>query len=133
MAQVGALDVTLTPVIMKRSRPGTVVTALAPQAAVEDVTRILFQETTTLGVRMRELQRRVLSRDTQSVRLPGGQIRVKVADMGNGTSKMMPEFQDCKQVAEKTGQPVQEILEQARQAFNLQTTRKSTKRKIKKP
>ena len=132
LAQVGALDVTLTPVIMKRSRPGTIVTALAPHSAVEDVTRILFEETTTLGVRMRELQRRVLTRDTYSVRLPGGQVRVKVADMGNGTTKMMPEFQDCKQVAEKTGQPVREVLEQARQAFNPQIPQKTTKRKMKK-
>jgi len=130
--QVGALDVTLTPVIMKRSRPGTIVTALAPHSAVEDVTRILFQETTTLGVRIQELQRRVLSRNTQSVRLPGGQVRVKVADMGNGTTKMVPEFQDCKQVAEKTGQPVREILEQARQTFLNQVTNKAPKRKPKK-
>ena len=132
LAQAGALDVTLTPVIMKRSRPGTVVTALAPHSAAEDVTRILFQETTTLGVRMRELHRRVLSRDTHSVRLPGGQVRVKVADMGNGNTKMMPEFQDCQQVAKKTGRPVREILEQARQAFNIPAT-KTTKRKLRKP
>ena len=132
LTQVGALDVTLTPVIMKRSRPGTVVTALAPHSAVEDVTQILFQETTTLGVRMRELQRRVLDRDTHSVRLPGGQVRVKIADMGNGNTKMIPEFQDCQQVAKKTGQPVREILEQARQAFTSQVS-KTTKRKHHKP
>jgi uncharacterized protein (TIGR00299 family) protein len=133
LVQVGALDVTLTPVIMKRTRPGTIVTALAPPSAVEDVTRILFQDTTTLGVRIRELQRRVLFRDTQSVGVPGGQVRVKVADLGNGTTKMMPEFQDCKQVAEKTGRPVREILEQARQAFLNQVPNKATKRKPKKP
>lgn len=133
LVQVGALDVTLAPVIMKRSRPGTIVTALAPHSAVEDVTRILFQETTTLGVRIRELQRRVLSRDIHSVGLPGGQVRVKVADMGNGATKMMPEFQDCKQVADKTGQPVREILEQARQAFTHQVINKATTRKPKKP
>ena len=131
LAQVGALDVTLTPVIMKRSRPGTVVTALAPRATVDDVTRILFQETTTLGVRFRELQRRVLTREIHSVRLQGGHVRVKVADMGNGATKMMPEFHDCRQIAEKTGQPVQEILEQARQAYTLKATKKTTKRNIK--
>ncbi len=133
LVQVGALDVTLTPVIMKRSRPGTVVTALAPPSAVEEVSRIIFQETTTLGIRFREWQRRVLSRDTHLVDLPGGTVRIKIADMGNGTTKMMPEFQDCKQVAEKTGQPVREILEQARQVFTAQVTNKATKRKHKKP
>ena len=129
LGQVGALDVTLTPVIMKRSRPGTVVTALAPHSAVEDVTRILFQDTTTLGVRIRELQRRVLARDTHLVGLPGGTVRIKVADMGNGSKKMMPEFQDCKQLAEKTGRPVREILEQARQAFHNLGPSKVKKRK----
>jgi uncharacterized protein (DUF111 family) len=84
-------------------------------------------------VRIRELQRRVLLRDTHSVGVPGGQVRVKVADLGNGTTKMMPEFQDCKQVAEKTGRPVREILEQARQAFLNQVPNKATKRKPKKP
>lgn len=129
LVQVGALDVTLTPVIMKRSRPGTIVTALAPHSAVEDVSRILFQETTTLGVRIRELQRRTLSRHTHFVRLPAGQVRVKVADMGNGATKIIPEFQDCRQLAEKIGQPVQKILEQARQAFANQSTKKPIKRK----
>lgn len=129
LGQVGALDVTLTPVIMKRSRPGTIVTALAPHSAVEDVTRILFQDTTTLGVRIRELQRRVLDRDTHLVGLPGGTVRIKVADMGNGSKKMMPEFQDCKKLAEKTGRPVREILEQARQAFHNQAPNKVKKRK----
>ena len=131
--EVGALDVTLTPVIMKRSRPGTLITVLSPPSGVEDVTRILFQETTTLGVRSHELHRRVLPRGIQSVRLPGGQVRVKIADMGNGMNKIMPEFQDCKQVAEKTGRPVREILEQARQVLMNSGTHTAAQRKPKKP
>ena len=68
----GALDVTLTPVIMKRSRPGTIVTVLGPPDIVEDVTQILFHETTTLGVRIHGLTRRVLPRQAQTVRFPQG-------------------------------------------------------------
>ena len=126
---VGALDVTLTTVVMKRGRPGTMVTALAPSSAAEDIARILFQETTTLGVRFNEVHRWILPRSTRTLRLPGGLIRVKVADMGNGIQKMMPEFQDCKLVAEKTGRPVREILEQARHAFRNPGTTRPTKRK----
>ena len=104
-------------------------TALAPHGAVEDVTRILFQETTTLGLRIRELQRRVLAREIYPVKLRGGEVRVKVADMGDGTTKMMPEFQDCLQVAEKSGQPVREILDEARRAFTISRSTKATKQK----
>ena len=132
LIQAGALDVTLNPVIMKRSRPGTVVTALASPDAVENVTRILFEETTTLGVRINELQRRVLPRETRSLRLPGGNVRVKIANMEDGTVKITPEFQDCRQVAEKAGRPVREILDEARKAFTIPGTIKETKRKRKK-
>ena len=114
----GALDVTLTPVIMKRSRPGTIVTVLSSPTIVEDVTQILFQETTTLGVRIHGLQRRVLPRQVQTVRLLKGTVRVKIADLGDGRKKIMPEYQDCKKLAEQTGHPIREIMEQARQALN---------------
>lgn len=126
---VGALDVTFTPVIMKRSRPGIIVTALAPSHAVDDVTHILFRETTTLGVRIRTLDRKVLPRHVQTLRLPQGPVQVKIADMGNGIKKMMPEFQDCKRLAEKTGRPVREILEQVRHAFANQAPKRATKQK----
>ena len=132
LLQAGALDVTLNPVIMKRSRPGTVVTALASPDVVENVTRILFEETTTLGVRINELQRRVLPRETRSVRLPDGEVRVKIANMEDGTVKITPEFQDCRQVAEKAGRPVRDILDEARKAFIIPGTIKETKRKRKK-
>lgn len=130
--QAGALDVTLTPVIMKRSRPGNIITVLTPHSAGEALVRILFQETTTLGVRIGELQRRVLRRNTHVIGLPGGKVRVKVAEIGDGTTKMMPEFQDCKKVAEKTGQPIRVIMDQAHQAFKNQVKNNTTKRKSKK-
>ena len=126
---VGALDVTLTPVIMKRSRPGTIVTVLGPPDIVDDVTHILFQETTTLGVRIHGLHRRVLPRQVQTVRLPRGTVRVKIADLGDGIKKMMPEYQDCKKLAEQTGHPIHKIMEQARQAFNHLDTKPAKKSK----
>ena len=126
---VGALDVTLTPVIMKRSRPGTIVTVLGSPTIVEDVTQILFQETTTLGVRIHGLHRRVLPRQVQTVRLPRGTVRVKIADLGDGIKKMMPEYQDCKKLAEQTGHPIREIMEQARQALNRLDAKQAKKSK----
>ena len=120
----GALDVTLTPVIMKRSRPGTIVTILVPPVGVKEVTQILFEETTTLGVRRHDLQRLVLPRDVHTLRLPGGRVRMKVAELGRGRTKITPEYQDCKKIAENTGRPVREIIEQAHQAYTGQKRRK---------
>ena len=113
----GAVDVTLTPVIMKRSRPGTVISVLAPHSLAEVLAQILFQETTTLGVRIHDLYRWVLPRSTKTLRLPNGSVRVKIADLGKGKFKVIPEFQDCKQVADKSGRPVRDILAQVRDAF----------------
>lgn len=113
----GALDVVLIPVIMKRSRPGIVVTALAPREHVESVTKVLFQETGTLGVRIQEVRRRVLARREAWVRLPSGMVRMKVAEGETGMTRAMPEYQDCKRIADKTGRPVREILEEAIRAY----------------
>ena len=114
----GALDVTLTPVIMKHGRPGIVLAALAPREKAEAVAGVVLRETTTLGVRLQEMSRRVLPRRLESVRTRGGTVRVKVAETGEGGIKAAPEYQDCKRIAEQSGRPVREVMEEAMQAFN---------------
>ncbi|GJL54428.1 MAG: UPF0272 protein [Nitrospirales bacterium] len=127
--KVGALDVTLTPVIMKRSRPGIILMALAPKSLSDDVIQTLFQETTTLGVRMNEVSRSVLPRKIETVQLPEGSVQVKIASIGNGQQKVKPEYRDCLQLAKKTGKPVREIIEQAVQIFhNTSHTKKKSRR-----
>jgi len=113
----GALDVTLTPVIMKQGRPGVVLAALAAREKAEAVADVVLRETTTLGVRMQELSRRVLPRRFESVRVRGGQVRIKVAQAGPDGRKAAPEYQDCKRIAQQTGRPVREIMEEALLAF----------------
>ena len=81
------------------------------------LTTILLSETTTLGVRIQELSRAVLPRRIQTVRLPHGSVRVKIADLGKGQVKVTPEYRDCAALAEKTKQPVQAIIDLARQIF----------------
>lgn len=113
----GALDVTLTPVIMKHGRPGVILTALAGRETAQAVTEIILQDTTTLGVRMQESSRRILPRRIVSVRTRDGAVRMKVADIGPGRSKAAPEYQDCKRIAERTGRPVREVMEEALVAY----------------
>ncbi len=120
----GALDVTLTPVIMKHGRPGIVLAALASREKADAVAGVVLRETTTLGVRLQEMSRRVLPRRLESVRTRGGMVRVKVAETGEGGIKAAPEYQDCKRIAEQSGRPVREVMEEAMQAFTRQGKRK---------
>jgi uncharacterized protein (TIGR00299 family) protein len=113
----GALDVTLTPVIMKQGRPGILLTALAAPEKAPTVGDSLLRETSTLGVRVQELSRRVLPRRMEEVQTQHGVIRIKVADLGDGRIKAAPEYQDCERIARRTGQPVREILHDAALAY----------------
>ncbi|HEV8539876.1 MAG TPA: nickel pincer cofactor biosynthesis protein LarC [Nitrospiraceae bacterium] len=122
--QAGALDVTLTPVIMKQGRPGIVLTALAPPDKAEALAGVMLRETTTLGVRMQEVRRLVLPRHVQTVRTSGGTVRMKVAETGRGGRKAAPEYRDCRHIAELTGRPVREIMEEAILSFNRRALEK---------
>lgn len=113
----GALDVTFAPVIMKRSRPGVVLTCLVAQGQLDQVLDVVFQETTALGIRVCEVMRQILPRRFMSVKVPGGVVRMKIADVDNRTSKAAPEYLDCKRIAERTGRPVKAVLDDAACAY----------------
>ncbi len=114
----GALDVSLTPTIMKRNRPGIILTVLAHPEHAGMLTQRLLRETTTLGVRSQLINRVTLSRSMTTIRLPQGRVRVKTVHVGNAI-KYRPEFQDCQAIAKKTGIPVQEVIEQVMQSVRL--------------
>ena len=113
----GALDVTLAPVIMKRGRPGIVLTALAPSQKADAVAGVVLAETTSLGVRMQDVRRRVLARQMETVPLRDGTVRIKVATVGRGRTKAAPEYQDCRRIAEQTGRPVRDVMDEAMLAY----------------
>lgn len=115
----GALDITLTPVIMKRGRPGILLSVLTDPAKLEPVLQIIFAETTTLGVRIQEVARRLLEREVTEVRTRFGPVRVKVAKTPGGIRgvKARPEYQDCKRIAEQTGLPLREIMREIERAL----------------
>lgn len=113
----GALDVTLTPVIMKRGRPGIVLTCLVAHAGMDAMLEVLFEETTALGVRVQEVARHILPRRYTSVKIRGGTVRIKIAAVDETSTKAAPEYVDCKRIAERTGRPVKAILEEAVLAY----------------
>ena len=129
--EAGALDVTLTPTMMKRNRPGTLVSVVAWPKDLQVLTAILLSETSTLGVRVQELSRTVIPRQIQTVRLPQGSVRVKIADLGTGRVKITPEYRDCAALAERTKQPVQTIIDLARQSF-VQSNKPQTASRLRK-
>jgi hypothetical protein len=124
----GALDVTLAPVIMKHGRPGIVLTCLAAPVQLDRILDVLFKETTTLGVRIREVTRRILPRRFISVKVHGGVVRMKIADVNETTAKAAPEYLDCKRIAERTGRPVKEVLADAALAYAKQRVARPTGR-----
>jgi uncharacterized protein (TIGR00299 family) protein len=112
--EAGALDVFLAPVIMKRSRPGVVVTALCPPEMVGAVSRALFEESTTIGVRWSEWRRTRLERETVTLPTAYGALAFKVSRLEGRVVTVTPEFTDVARIAREKMLPVREVLEQAR-------------------
>jgi hypothetical protein len=111
---VGALDVYLQPVIMKRGRPGIVVTALCPPERVGDLSQALFEESTTIGVRWSERRRARLEREVIVLTTAYGAIPFKVSRLSGRIVTVTPEFADVARIAREKSLPVREVLDQAR-------------------
>ena len=106
----GALDASVTPIVMKKGRPGHLLTALAPTAALETVVGVLLRETTSLGCRSYPVTKHHLGRRMGTVKTPWGPVAVKLAVAGDKILRRVPEFEDCAELARKTGVPVRDIL-----------------------
>ena len=112
--EAGALDVFLQPVIMKRSRPGVVLAALCPPARVHELSRVLFEESPTLGVRWSEWRRARLDREMVTLPTAYGAIPFKVSRLAGRVVTVTPEFAEVARIAREKSLPVREVLDQAR-------------------
>ncbi|HKE84088.1 MAG TPA: nickel pincer cofactor biosynthesis protein LarC [Vicinamibacterales bacterium] len=113
----GALDVFYTAIQMKKGRPGTLVTVIAPPEKRALLTGTIFRETTTIGVRYRDMSRECLDREVVTVETAVGPVRVKVARRGGEIVNVSPEFEDCLRLANELGRPVKEIQALASTAY----------------
>lgn len=109
----GAVDAWVTPVVMKKGRPGFLVSALAPAAERERVVDVFLRETTTFGVRMHEVVRDVLDRTWVETEVEGHPLRVKTGMRGGVVVTAAPEFEDARRVAKATGIPLKDVYERA--------------------
>src|SRR6185295_7577244 len=113
----GALEVFYVSVQMKKNRPGTLLTVVAPPEKRSALTDIIFRETTTIGLRHYEVERECLDREIISVDTPLGAVRFKLAWRGGRVVNAVPEFEDCARLARELKLPVKEVQAAALQAY----------------
>jgi hypothetical protein len=113
----GALDVYLTPVIMKKNRPATKVSVLCRDGDAEKITDILFRETTTLGVRKYQVERKLMDRKKVAVQTPYGEVEVKLGLLGNRVLKFKPEYEQCQKIARENGLSLDEVYEMVKEVY----------------
>lgn len=111
--QAGALDVYLTPLVMKKGRPGILLTALCETDRADDVKNIIFRETTTIGVRSSTVWREKLPRHTEEIMIEGFPVRMKISKYSDEIISVKPEYEDIKKIAEATGIPVRKLMQKA--------------------
>jgi pyridinium-3,5-bisthiocarboxylic acid mononucleotide nickel chelatase len=105
----GALDVFYTPVQMKKGRPGTLVTVIAKPQHRAALSNVLFQESTTIGIRYEEMARTCLERSVETVETPYGAVRFKIAKRDGRVLNAAPEFDDCARAAAESGVSVKQV------------------------
>jgi uncharacterized protein (TIGR00299 family) protein len=119
----GALDVSVTPALMKKGRAGHLLAVMATPDLVAKLTDHLLRHSTTLGVRMTSAQRVIAHREVIEVQTPLGVARVKVKQLGGKPVDVAPEYEDCRRLARESGQDTRDVMrmvaEAARKALGL--------------
>ena len=114
--EAGALDVFITPVVMKKGRPGHLLTVLSDLNALDNLCRKTLTETTSIGVRVHESARTVLARKIRKVKTRFGAIRVKDVFLDGSLLRSAPEYEDCKKAARKYKKPITIVMLEAEKA-----------------
>ncbi len=118
--RAGALDVYLTPIIMKKSRPANKISVLAHEADRQVMSEILLHETSSFGVRYYRIGRTVLEREIKTVKTKWGLVKIKLGKLNGKVIQISPEYEDCKNVSRKTKVTVKNIYEESQsQAIKL--------------
>jgi len=120
LLRTGALDAYIVPIIMKKGRPGQLITVLCRPEDVNAMERVLFEETTTLGVRRHEATRAKLPRAVVQVETRFGPIRLKVAGAGGADERAWPEYEDCSAAARAGAVSLREVQEEALRVWRAQ-------------
>jgi len=116
----GALDVFLTPIQMKRTRPATMLSVITDEEKTEKMLELIFDETTTLGVRISKIKRRKLNREGRKVATKYGKVEVKIGKLDGMVKNISPSYEECRKIATRLNIPLKKIYQEAKQAaFDL--------------
>jgi uncharacterized protein (DUF111 family) len=114
---MGVLDVFVAPVQMKKNRPGALLTVVVPKELIEAVSTVLFEETTTIGVRFHPAQRKMLVRGVEEIEIEFGKVNVKVSRLNGRIVNFSPEYEDCRKLAVEHKVPYKWIQARVIQEF----------------
>lgn len=116
--KAGALDVYLTPVQMKKNRPGSLLTILCSDEKTEKIVNVVLKETTTLGLRiLKRVQRYFLKREIKEIDTEWGKVRIKIAKSGDEIVNIAPEYEDCKKISIENNIPIKEVYNKVLSKF----------------
>ncbi|HGE69756.1 TPA: nickel pincer cofactor biosynthesis protein LarC [Candidatus Poribacteria bacterium] len=115
---IGALDVFLTPILMKKNRPAIKLTVLVESTKLQEACACILSETTTMGVRIYEANRKKLAREMTEIETEYGKVNVKLGKIGDEVIKIIPEYDNCKQLAEKNNVPIMKVHQAVLTAFS---------------
>ena len=110
---VGAVDVFLTPIYMKKNRPGTLLSVLTSNDHCQAAIQTILTETSTFGVRYYDVERSILNRSEKYVKTTFGKIRVKIGSINGSVLQISPEYNDCKKIATRKKIPVKTVYDEA--------------------
>ncbi|HET8668488.1 MAG TPA: nickel insertion protein, partial [Terriglobales bacterium] len=111
--EAGALDAFVIPVQMKKNRPGMLLTVLTRRVDRERIAQLIFSETTTIGLRVREEQRYALPRKFATVQTRWGEVRIKVAGLNGAEANCLPEYEDCRRIAAQHRIPLKNVMQES--------------------
>lgn len=114
----GAKDVYYTPVYMKKNRPGIVVTITSPVSKEEEIKKLMFRESTTIGIRRFKIERTELDREFKTVKMDSGEVNFKVSSYKGEVVNTSPEYEDIKKISLELNMPYKEVYNSAMREFN---------------
>jgi uncharacterized protein (TIGR00299 family) protein len=112
----GALDVYVAPLVMKKGRPGHLLTVLCDPWKTAELVEVLFTETTTFGVRTYRTQKHCLERESKTVTTPYGPVKVKIGTLGGKIVSISPEYESCRKLAQTKHVPLKDVYAAAEAA-----------------
>lgn len=115
LLESGARDVYYTPIYMKKNRPAYQLNVICDELSRPELEQIIFQETTTIGIRRVRMERTVLPREMERIMLPSGELKIKKCILPDGKEKCYPEYESAVALAEKNGVTLQQILDEWKQ------------------